>query len=178
MADSLLDQHKALAARAASAQCSSAAAAVANAAAVASPAAVANKAVDDFLTPDVVIHNTFPGFARGAEGTKRWNAAIFEAFPDYSVTIDDQIAEGDKVATRWTVHGTHKGQFQGIAPTGRHVSITGTTINRYVDQKIAESWIELDTGDLMRQLGVSSTNDQTPQGGKTGVFTFNVAVGA
>jgi predicted ester cyclase len=161
MADSLLDQHKALAARAASAQCSSAA------------AAVANKAVEEFFTPDVVIHNTFPGFARGAEGTKRWNAAILEAFPDYQVIVDDQIAEGDKVVTRWTVQGTHKGTFQGIAPTGKHVSITGTTINRYVGQKIAEAWIELDTGDLMRQLGVSSTS----QGGKTGLFTFNVTAG-
>jgi len=158
MANSLLD-HKTLAARAASAQCSSAA------------AAVANKAVDEFFTPDVVIHNTFPGFARGAEGARRWNAAVHEAFPDYHVTIDDQIAEGDKVVTRWTVQGTHKGRFQGIAPTGRHESITGTTISRYVGQKIAESWIELDSGDLMRQLGVSS--NPSP-GGKTGMFTFNV----
>ena len=165
MADSLLDQHKALAARAASAQCSGAA------------AAVVNKAVTEFFTPDVVIHNTFPGFAHDAEGTRRWNTAILEAFPDYRVTVDDQIAEGEKVVTRWTVHGTHKGQFQGIAPTGRHVSITGTTINRYVDEKIAESWIELDTADLMRQLGVSSTHDHASYGGKTGLFTFNITIG-
>lgn len=165
MADSILDNNKTIAARAAAAQCSSEA------------VAVANRAVEEFFTPNVVIHNTFPGFAHDAEGTKRWNAAIIEAFPDYHVTVDDQIAEGDKVVTRWTVHGTHKGQFQGIAPTGRHVSITGTTINRYVGEKIAESWIELDTLDLMRQLGVSSTHDHTSHGGKTGLFTFNVTIG-
>jgi steroid delta-isomerase-like uncharacterized protein len=139
----MVNQNKALAAQAVAAQCSSAA------------VAVANRAVDDLFSPNFVIHNAFPGHASNAAGTKQWNAEVHAAFPDYSVKIDDQIAEGDKVVTRWTAQGTHKGQFQGIAPTGKHVSITGTTINRYVNGKIAEAWVQMDTLGLMRQLGVS-----------------------
>jgi predicted ester cyclase len=165
MANSVSDENKAIAARVAAAQCSDA------------TVAVANRAVDEFFTKDFVIHNTFPGLAHDVEGTKQWNAAILEAVPDYNVTIDDQIAEGDKVVTRWTARGTHKGRFQGIAPTGRRVSITGTTISRYVNGKIAESWVELDTLDLMRQLGAyPSRDDHPPYGGRTGLFTFNITI--
>jgi len=165
MAKSILDENKAIAARVVAAQCSDAL------------VAVADRAVDELFTKDFVIHNTFPGLAHDAEGTKQWNAAILAAVPDYNVTIDDQIAENDKVVTRWTARGTHKGKFQGIAPTGRQVSITGATISRYVNGKIAESWVELDTLALMRQLGAYPSRDDHPShGGRTGLFTFNITI--
>ena len=93
------------------------------------------RSIDEFFANDFVVHDTFPGLARDVVGTKQWNAAILEAVPDYNVTIEDQFAENDKVVTRWTARGTHKGKFQGIAPTGRQVSVTGMTISRYVDRQ-------------------------------------------
>jgi len=166
MAEKIAEQNKLIASRVAAAQCSDA------------TLTVANKAVDEFFAKDFVVHNTFPGLAHDTEGTKQWNAAILEAVPDYNVTIDDQFAEDDKVVTRWTARGTHKGKFQGIAPTGRQVSVTGMTISRYVGGKIAESWVELDTLDLMRQLGAyPSRDDHHPaHGGRTGLFTFNITI--
>jgi steroid delta-isomerase-like uncharacterized protein len=138
---SVSDQNKLVASRAIAAQCSEA------------TLATANGAVDEYFAKDFVVHNAFPGITPDVEGSKQWNAVILKAVPDYNVTIEDQFAEDDKVVTRWTARGTHKGKFQGIAPTGKQVTVTGMTISRYVGGKIAESWVELDTLDLMRQLG-------------------------
>ncbi len=62
---------------------------------------------------------------RGPEGVKRFIGGFRNAFPDFRSTIEDQIAEGDKVATRWTMRGTHQGEFRGIAPTGNKITVTG-----------------------------------------------------
>jgi steroid delta-isomerase-like uncharacterized protein len=133
--------------------------------------------IDQFFAKNFVVHDTFPGLARDTAGTRQWNAAIREAVPDYNVTIEDQFAEDDKVVTRWTARGTHKGRFQGIAPTGRQVSVTGMTISRYVDGKIAESWVELDTLSLMRQLGADpSRDDHHAPGRGAGGVTFNITI--
>ena len=135
------------------------------------------RSIDQFFTKDFVVHDTFPGLAQDAAGTRQWNAAIREAVPDYNVTIEDQFAEDDKVVTRWTARGTHKGKFQGIAPTGRQVSVTGMTISRYVDGKIAESWVELDTLSLMRQLGADPSGDDRHHPGRgAGGVTFNITI--
>jgi len=135
------------------------------------------RSIDQFFANNFVVHDTFPGLARDSVGTKQWNALIHDAVPDYSVTIEDQLAENDKVVTRWTARGTHKGKFQGIAPTGRQVSVTGMTISRFVDGKIAESWIELDTLSLMRQLGADpSRDDRQSQERGTGGVTFNITI--
>jgi len=135
------------------------------------------RSIDQFFAKDFVVHETFPGLARDSVGTKQWNALIHEAVPDHNVTIEDQLAENDKVVTRWTARGTHKGKFQGIAPTGRQVSVTGMTISRFVDGKIAESWIELDTLSLMRQLGADPSRDNRRlQERGTGGVTFNITI--
>lgn len=172
MAESIAEQNKRIARQVIAAQC--------NEATLTDEAAltVANRAVDEFFAKDFVVHNTFPRLAHDTEGTKQWNAAILEAVPDYNVTIEDQFAEDDKVVTRWTARGTHKGRFQGITPTGRQVSVTGMTISRYVGGKIAESWVELDTLDLMRQLGAYPPRDDRPppQEWRSGFFTFNVTI--
>jgi predicted ester cyclase len=156
--ENILDQNKLIVTRLNAAACSGAV------------AAVADRAVDEHFAPDFVIHNTFPGMASDVEGTKEWNAVILQAIPDYHVKIDDQIAENDKVVTRWTARGTHKGEFQGIAPTGKKVVVSGMTISRYVDSKIAESWVELDTLDLMRQLGAHPSHDGR------GTVTVNISI--
>lgn len=75
------------------------------------------------------------------------------AFPDLKFTIEDQIAEGDRVVSRVTTEGTHKGEFQGVAPTGKKVRSSVIAINRIVDNKIAERWTELDSFGIMQQIG-------------------------
>jgi steroid delta-isomerase-like uncharacterized protein len=75
------------------------------------------------------------------------------AFPDYKHTINDLIAEGDKVVARWTFHGTHEGDFQGLPPTGKKVTIPCISVFRLVDGKIMDDWTISDTYSLMHQLG-------------------------
>jgi predicted ester cyclase len=70
------------------------------------------------------------------------------------LTINDQIAEGDKVVTRWTATGTHKGQLMAIAPTNKHATVTGVDIDRYQDGKVVEAWASYDMFGLLQQLGV------------------------
>ena len=78
------------------------------------------------------------------------------AFPDVKFTVEDQIAEADKVVTRVSFTATHKGEFRGIAPTGRKVEVTGVVIFKIVNGKIVETWAEMDTLGWMQQLGVTS----------------------
>lgn len=88
-------------------------------------------------------------------------AAAFEAdpflvaFPDVQIVIDDQVAEGDRVASRWLNLGTHTGEFMGIAPTGKHVSFSGMSIDRIEGGKVVESWMNWDELGLLRQLGAT-----------------------
>jgi predicted ester cyclase len=70
---------------------------------------------------------------------------VRSAFPDLHITIDDVVAEGDKVATRWTLRGTHKGEFTGITPTGKQLAMWGMSIDRVVGGRIVETWIRYDT---------------------------------
>jgi predicted ester cyclase len=88
-----------------------------------------------------------------AQELKRSIAEIRQAFPDYRGTNEIQIAEGDMVANRFVFHGTHRGEFMGIAPTGREVTARGIAIDRVKDGKIVESWVEADLEDLVQQLG-------------------------
>jgi serine phosphatase RsbU (regulator of sigma subunit) len=89
---------------------------------------------------------------RGPEDVKRFISEFRSAFPDFHSTIDDQIAEGDKVMTRWKIRGTHQGDFRGAAPTGREVEINGIGIFRFSSEgKVVESWDSYDQLNLMRQ---------------------------
>ncbi len=89
---------------------------------------------------------------RGPEDVKRFQAAQHEAFPDMRVSIEDQIAEGDKVVTRVTVRGTHQGAFRGMAPTGKEVEIKGIAIFRFSPEgKVVETWESFDELSMMRQ---------------------------
>ncbi|HXZ05639.1 MAG TPA: ester cyclase [Ktedonobacteraceae bacterium] len=109
--------------------------------------------VDELLAPDYVLND--PALlVRGPEGFKAYVSAFRSAFPDMYATIEDQIAGEDRVAMRFTVHATHKGEFQGIPPTGKQVTLSGIDIQRIADGKIAENWVNLDALGLLQQLGV------------------------
>jgi predicted ester cyclase len=88
-----------------------------------------------------------------AEEFKRDVAEIRRAFPDYGGTNVEQIAEGEKVANRFVFLGTHLGEFEGVAPTGKRVEFVGHSIDRVVEGKIVESWVEVDMLGVMDQLG-------------------------
>lgn len=88
------------------------------------------------------------------EGTKAFTGMYRSAFPDTKMTIDLQIAEGGKVTTRRTAHGTHKGELMGIPATGKQVTITGVGIDRIAGGRIVETWGEFDLMGMMQQLGV------------------------
>ena len=77
------------------------------------------------------------------------------AFPDVRITVDDVIAAGDKVALRWHSEGTHRGELEGLAPTGARGLVTGISIDRWQDGKVVESWTEWDNLGLARQLGAA-----------------------
>ena len=100
---------------------------------------------------------TIAGLPTGPEGTKQLVTVYRNAFPDLHFTVDEQIAEGDKVVTRWTADGTHKGELQGIPATGKVSTVTGIAIDRIVNGKIAESWGIFDQFGMMQQLGVIPT---------------------
>jgi steroid delta-isomerase-like uncharacterized protein len=91
---------------------------------------------------------------RGPEDVKRFMGEFRSAFPDFHTTIEDMVAEGDKVVTRWRARGTHQGEFRGIAPTGNEMEITGIGIFRFSEGKVVESWDNFDQLGMMQQLGV------------------------
>jgi steroid delta-isomerase-like uncharacterized protein len=110
--------------------------------------------IDELVAPTFVNHDPLTGDTKGPEGTREVIEGYRSAFPDLKVTIEDQLAERDLVATRWTAKGTHKGELLGIAPTGKEATVTGLTIDRIKDGKIVESWNNWDTLGMLRQLGI------------------------
>jgi steroid delta-isomerase-like uncharacterized protein len=108
----------------------------------------------DVLAPGYVAHvPAAPGPLEGLEAWRKFTAPFVEAFPDLRLTVEDILSEGDKVAARVAFHGTHRGEFQGIAPTGKEVAFSSIEVNRVVGGKVEEHWVELDLLGLMQQLG-------------------------
>ena len=110
--------------------------------------------VDELFVTNFVLHDPAQPGITDSEGYKQLVLTNRTAFPDLHFKVEDQLAEGDKVATRWTATGTHQGEFAGIPATGTQGMITGTTISRIVDGKIVEERSNWDTMGLMQQLGV------------------------
>jgi steroid delta-isomerase-like uncharacterized protein len=110
-------------------------------------------AIEDFLAPSYVGHASGVPDAKGPEGFRQRHTALSTAFPDFRYTAEDIITEGDKVAVRYTLHGTHQGEFMGIAPTGKEMTWTGMTILHIANGKIQETWL---LTDLVRQLSMIS----------------------
>jgi predicted ester cyclase len=111
--------------------------------------------LDDLLAAGYVLHMAGLQDYKGPEGFKEMVTALRVAFPDLHVTIDDMVAEGDEVAHRFTLQGTHQGEFLGIAPTGKQVTVTGTTISRFAGGKEGEAWQNIDSLGMLRQMGVA-----------------------
>ena len=111
-------------------------------------------AIDEFIDPNQVDHAAPPGTPGGLAGAKQTIGMYLTAFPDLHFTVEDMIAEGDKLVARLTVRGTQQGAFMGIPPTGKHVTVTAIDISRMAGGKSVEHWIEMDTLGMMQQLGV------------------------
>jgi steroid delta-isomerase-like uncharacterized protein len=110
--------------------------------------------IDEHIAPDYVGHDpSEPDVIRGPGGFRAFAQKYLAAFPDSKITVDDQIMEGDKVATRWTARGTQTGEIAGIAPTGKEVTVTGLTISRLEGDTVIEGWTTWDTLGLLVQLG-------------------------
>lgn len=112
--------------------------------------------LDELHVPDFVFHAASRTI-QGREPFKQFISMFLTAFPDLHVTIEDMIGEGDRVVVRFTYGGAHKGDFMGIPPTGKQVTVTGIGIIRVANGKILEEWI---ISDLMQQLGVVSVPGQ------------------
>jgi steroid delta-isomerase-like uncharacterized protein len=97
--------------------------------------------------------NNSPGSSVGPEAYRGQVAMYLAAFPDLRITVEDTIAEKDKLVTSWTISGTHKGEFLGIRPTNKKVSVEGITIHYLANGKIIDSYVSWDALGLMRQLG-------------------------
>jgi predicted ester cyclase len=98
-----------------------------------------------------------------AEHLGMMRRALMSAFPDFRLTIEDQIAEGDRVVTRVTFNGTHLGEYRGIAPTGRRVAYAGIAVDRIAGGKVVEGWHQTDGLGLLRQLGVTVGREAQPR---------------
>lgn len=111
-------------------------------------------ALADFLAPDEVDHTLPPGMPTNITGTTQAISMFLKAFPDLRITIDESVAEGDKVVIRYTSHGTQRGPFIVIPPTGREIAVSSYLTARIADGKIVEFWGLDDQLGMLQQIGV------------------------
>ena len=111
---------------------------------------------DDLLPDNVILHN-FDVVVEGRDAWRQTMTPFFIGFPDLSFTVEFTICEGDKVAVRYSVTGTHKGDFRGIAPTDKSIKISGVAIYRVTQGKIVEVWSQPDKLGLLQQIGAIPT---------------------
>ncbi len=112
---------------------------------------------DEVYSPTFVSHEPTGPVERSPEYVKNFVNTYLSAFPDGRTTIEDMVAEGERMAYRWTYRGTHQGELMGVPPTGREVRVTGITIDRISGAKIEEEWNNFDQLGLLQQLGVVPT---------------------
>ena len=121
---------------------------------------------DELLASTFIDHNPTPGFTADKAGIHQFLIHFRSAFPDARYTLEELLAEGEKVVDRWTMQATHVAEFLGIPPTGKQIKITGIDILRIVDGKIVESWHQEDQLDALQQLGAIPAFP--PEGNPTG----------
>jgi steroid delta-isomerase-like uncharacterized protein len=110
--------------------------------------------IDELASPDYVGHDPAVPEVQGPEGIKEFISGYLAAFPDGMITIEQQVAEGDLVATRWSGRGTHQGELMGIPATGKQITVNGITISRLENGKVVEEWTNWDMLGMLQQLGV------------------------
>ena len=113
-------------------------------------------AIDELLSADYIDHSPpIPGLPPGREGVRQANLLLRAAFSNVVHTIDEQLAERDKVMTRVTTRGTFTGEFLGYAPSGRVVELSGMAVHRVADGKLVEHWAQADMASFMQQVGAA-----------------------
>lgn len=115
--------------------------------------------IDELCTPDVTIYGMGQP-VQGREAQKGFTAMMHAAFPDLEGAIEDMIAEGDVIASRWIFQGTHRGELMGIPPTGKRIRISGMDTTRIANGQIAEMRVVMDQLSMLQQLGVIPTPGQ------------------
>ena len=118
--------------------------------------------IDEVVASDYVAHdpNSPEGTGGGADGAKRFVETYRGALPDLRMTVEDLIAEGDKVVMRWTARGTHQGVLMGILPSGNRVEVTGISVDRIEGGKLVEGWCNCDALGMMQQIGAVPTAER------------------
>lgn len=120
--------------------------------------------IDELFLDDCINHDLSHPEQRGREAFKEWGNGISTAlnigFPGWRVTIEDLIAEGDRVAKRWVLRGTHNGEYFGIPPTGKQVAMRAVTIYHFTDGKVKKIWSNYDVLGLLQQIGALATTAQ------------------
>jgi len=117
--------------------------------------------MDDVFASNVLDHDPAPNQGPGPEGYKQFFTTLRSAFPDLQITPDRLIADEENVVVAYTLSGTHRGSFQGVLATGKHVSVRGMQIGRFEAGKIVERWGTTDELGILRQLGVDPTASQS-----------------
>ena len=107
----------------------------------------------DFYAPDVVFHGFPPGLPPGVAGLRAFYAMAWVAYPDGQLHVDDIVGEGNRVAVRVNVTATHQGEFMGVPPAGKAITLQAITILRFAEGKCVERWQQADNLGLLQQLG-------------------------
>jgi steroid delta-isomerase-like uncharacterized protein len=115
---------------------------------------------DEMFTSDYVYRSPGSPEFRGPDGFKQLVTMYRSAFPDLHLNLDELVAEGDTVVSRWTGGGTHRGELMGIPPTGKQVTVMGVVISRFSGGKAVEDWELLDTFGMLQQLGAIPAPEQ------------------
>jgi steroid delta-isomerase-like uncharacterized protein len=110
--------------------------------------------IEEVFAADAVEHGFMGQEFRGHDEMRANLAAVLDAFPDFEAVVEDVVAEGDTVAMRVTLSGTHEGEFMGVSPTGRRFEVPNMVFTRIEDARIAERWIQTDSLGMMTQLGL------------------------
>jgi len=122
---------------------------------------------EEIFAPNFVRYDAGPDQVSRVEDLKHFFAMLHSGFPGFQSTIEDLLSEEDKVAIRFTFRGVHQGEFMGIAPTGKEVTMSGIDILRIADGKLVEMWNQEDVLGMMRQLGAIPEPDQSEEASPT-----------
>lgn len=115
---------------------------------------------DEVVAPNAVDHDPAPGQGRGPDGFRSFFSEMRSAFPDFTVEVDHMTATDDDVAIAYRISGTHNGEFQGVAPTGKRVEARGCQIGRFENGQLVERWGSSDELGLMSQLGIEPKEEK------------------